>query len=377
MYITNTLQLLEKKSEEIGKKIVEIETLLYNESEDDAKYRNMYLNRWTRKSSQSLNVQFFQILFDYKQKLTQSKSCDSLVKEGIVNNMKYFELINLTREQLKNKLPVKTDTNTLSNSEEAKTLNSELEVLEGLKVKIVENVNKIFQTLNEDNIITQMIKVLQKKTTEQAIIAENKSKYENLIKAVEEIHTLIIESKNRISEKNEKFLKLKMDSMKTSHENEKFCADLESYVQLYNQKSSGLSQGLSFYSDFAFRVNLEFQKATDFVLARDTEKNEIIKNLNNGTQSNFNNKDPFSGINLLNPSTNVITNMDYKYHYNPVSQYSYYNTNNQNKTNVNYSNNIPPNNQVNQSFQNNSSSAFNHPSYNPNYNYGPNYNQKK
>ena len=59
MYITNTLQLLEKKSEEIGKKIVEIETMLYNESEDDAKYRNMYLNRWTRKSSQSLNVQFY------------------------------------------------------------------------------------------------------------------------------------------------------------------------------------------------------------------------------------------------------------------------------------------------------------------------------
>lgn len=169
MYITNTVQLLEKKSEEIGKKIVEIETMLFNEAEDDAKYRNMYLNRWLRKSSQSLNVSIFQIMYDYKQKLTQAKSCDSLVKEGIMNNMKYFELINLAREQLKNKLPVKTDTNTISNSEEAKSLSSELEVLEGLKVKQVENVNKIFQTLNEDNIMTQMVKVLQKKTTEQAV----------------------------------------------------------------------------------------------------------------------------------------------------------------------------------------------------------------
>lgn len=170
MYMSNTLSLLQTKSEEINKRIIEIETMLFNEAEDDAKYRNMYMNRWTRKSSQSLNVLMFQLMFDYKQKLNQSKSCDSLVKEAIVNNMKYFELINLTREQLKNKLPVKTDTNLLSNSEEAKSLSTELEVLEGLKSKVSENMNKIFQTLNEDNIIPQMIKVLQKKTTEQAVI---------------------------------------------------------------------------------------------------------------------------------------------------------------------------------------------------------------
>jgi hypothetical protein len=169
MFLSNTMQSLERKSEEIAKKIDECEKMLFNEAEEDGKYRNMYLNRWTRKSSQSLNTPLFQMLYEYKQKLTQARSCDGLVKEGIMNNMKYFELINLTREQLKNKLPVKTDTNTISNSEEAKSLSGELEVLESLKVKLVENVNKTFQTLNEDNIITQMVKVLQKKTTEQAV----------------------------------------------------------------------------------------------------------------------------------------------------------------------------------------------------------------
>ena len=129
----------------------------------------MYLNRWTRSASQNLNVTLVQLFFEYKQKLTQAKSCDLLVKEAIMNNMKYFELINLSRDQLKNKLPVKTDTNTISNSEEAKSLSSELEVIENLKAKMLENIGKTFQTLNEDNIITQMIKVLQKKTTEQAV----------------------------------------------------------------------------------------------------------------------------------------------------------------------------------------------------------------
>lgn len=169
MYIANTLSLLQAKPEEINKKIVDIEKMLVIEAEDDAKFKNMYMNRWTRKPSQTLNVPMFQTMFEYKQKLNQAKSCDALVKEDIVNNMKYFELINLTREQLKNKLPVKMDTNLLSNSEEAKELSSELDVLEGLKAKFVESVNKVFQTLNEDNIIPQMIKVLQKKTTELAV----------------------------------------------------------------------------------------------------------------------------------------------------------------------------------------------------------------
>ena len=176
MFMSNTLSTLERKADEIGKKIVECETILFvilnnfqNESEEDAKCRNMFLNRWTRKASQSLNVPLFQMLYEYKQKLTQAKSCDSLVKDGLMNNMKYFELINLTREQLKSKLPVKTDTNTICNSEEAKSLSGELEIIDGLKAKIVDNVNKIFQTLNDDNVITQMLKVLQKKTTEQAV----------------------------------------------------------------------------------------------------------------------------------------------------------------------------------------------------------------
>ena len=99
---------------------------------------------------------------------------------------------------------------------------------------------------------------------------------------MEELNTLIIESKKRIIEKNEKFVKLKMASIKTSQENEKYCSELESYVQLYNQRSAGLSQGLSFYTEFSIRVNDVYQKTSDFVMARDMEKNELIKNINAG-----------------------------------------------------------------------------------------------
>jgi len=324
---------LEKKTEEIGKKIQECETMLFNEAEEDGKYRNMYMNRWNRKASSQLNVPLFQTLYEYKQKLAQAKSCDQLVKEGVMNNMKYFELINLTREQLKNKLPVKTDTNILKDGEEAKSLSQELEVLDGYKAKLVESVNKIFQTLNDDNVITQMIKVLQKKTTEQAIIAEGKAKYEAMVKTTEEIHTLIVESKKKVTALNERFVKKKLESMKTTHENEKFFADLESYVQLYNQKSGSIGQGLSFYGEFAYRINDVYQKATDLVMARDIEKNELIRTLNGQSNNNYNqNSNQFN----YGAQNNVITNMDYQYTYSYTAPNQYNYGNNQNKSGTTY-----------------------------------------
>jgi hypothetical protein len=162
--------------------------------------------------------------------------------------------------------------------------------------------------------------------------------------------------------------------MKTTQENEKFCADLESYVQLYNQKSASLNQGINFYADFSRRINVDYQKATDFCLARDTEKNDLIKRIENGNQKN-NYQDSFSDFNLLKPVDNVITNLDYQYQYNPNNQYSYYNRNQMNQSG-NFPNTFPQNQNYGSSSQN-STQQFNHPSYNPNYNYGPDYNYKK
>ena len=128
------------------------------------------MNNWNRQSSINLNQHFFQNLYSFSQKLSQAKACDNVLKEKIMNNLKYFELINLNREQLKKKIPVKVDLSVLTSNQEVKDLESSLETFEKLQATLTENQNKLFQTLNEDNVITQMIKVLQKKTTEQAVI---------------------------------------------------------------------------------------------------------------------------------------------------------------------------------------------------------------
>lgn len=139
-------------------------------------------------------------------------------------------------------------------------------------------------------------------------------------------------------------MKLKTESMKTSQENEKYCAELESYVQLYNQKSSSLSQGLSFYTEFSVRINDMYQKTNDFVIAREIEKNDLINRINGGGLNSDHNdkKDVFNDFNLYTPN-NVITNMDYQYQYNYMPNNNLYN--NPNKGPTQQGQNYNPNNQ--------------------------------
>jgi len=98
-----------------------------------------------------------------------AKNCDAGIKESIVENIRFFELLNLPKPSLENKIPVKSDDSKLKNSEEALTLRKGLDTLEGLKDKCMETIDRIFQMLNEDNIIPEFIRVLQKKTTEKAV----------------------------------------------------------------------------------------------------------------------------------------------------------------------------------------------------------------
>lgn len=127
----------------------------------------------------------------------------------------------MDREQISNKIPVKTDNSTIKNSEEAKALSAEIENFEKLKALVIELISKIYQTLNDDNIIPQMLQVLQHKTSEVAVFNENKVKYQNMLKELESVQNSVNDSKSQLQKKNEVFLKMKAQASKPNEQNEK------------------------------------------------------------------------------------------------------------------------------------------------------------
>lgn len=96
-----------------------------------------------------------------------------------------------------------------------------MESLSKKKEKLLELVNSVFNALNENNIATTFVKVLQKKTTENAIFNEKKLEFDEKFKLLEALSDEIKLLKTQIVEKLEQFNKLKQNASKLGEENDK------------------------------------------------------------------------------------------------------------------------------------------------------------
>ena len=211
------------------------------------------------------------------EKIDLAKSCDGKIKEQIMEYFKFFELLGLSRDSLKNKIPVKVDPSNLRNCEEAKSLRDDLDTLDELKNANKEIIEKLFQMLNEENLVPQMILVLQKKKVEKSVFEENKVKFDLLFQELFSLEPKIENIKSSISIKNEAFNKVKNTTFKPVAENEEYFKNLDKYCEEYIVKLTNLNQGIKFYTEFISKLNEMNEKITDFLLARDIEKNEIFK----------------------------------------------------------------------------------------------------
>ena len=209
MYLNNLLQTLSSMPNEIEQRINNSITLIKNEEEEDRKYRQQYGSQWNRRVSSDLNGNYLSTLNDYKMKLGQARQCDAQTKNDLMSNFPNFDLISLPREKLNEKIPHKIDSGAIKNCKEATDLRSSLDELDNKKAKAMEIINKIFATLNDDNVAPQFLQVLQKKMTENAILDNNKSKFMEMFNELQIISNDIKNLKQTITAKNEVFLKVR------------------------------------------------------------------------------------------------------------------------------------------------------------------------
>lgn len=336
MFLDNHLSNLGKKNEELVKRTSDISIAVKNEEDEDSKYRSQYGSRWTRSPSNHVNGMLNQRIELILKNLSIAKECDAKIKNSIVENRKYLEILSLNKASLSKQIPVKTDPDKIKNSEPATKLRKDLDVIEGLKTKSMEVINKTFQTLNEDNIIPQFLQVLQNKTTEKSIFEDNKKRYEELMKELSSIDEEIKIVKMSILANNTTFQREMQSNSNYSEVNDKFFKDLEGYCVLYNQKLQQLQQGMKFYTDCTREIQNLSDAVNDFLRTRDAEKNNQINFILSGSGGNTstNRNIPISNPNQLNQN---------QFNDNMIYDFTKANTNANNNTNINI--NSIPNNQ--------------------------------
>ena len=286
MYLNNLMQSLSRLPGEIKKRIEQSENLIKNEDAEDQKLRQQYGTKWNRRQSSDLNGNYVNTLNDYKNKLQQAMGCDQNTISDIQNNLKYFELLSLSREALDQKIPHRVDANAIKQCKEASDLRAEMDNLENEKIKAMEVISKIFASLNDDNVAAQFIQVIQKKTTENTVFDQNKAEYMTKFNELGDISNNIRNIKVNVQNKNEIFLRAKNDKFKPDPANEQFFTDLNNYVQLFRTKEQQLQQGLNFYKKFDQKMNELNRNISDFLMARDMDKNELIRYIMNPQQAN-------------------------------------------------------------------------------------------
>ena len=232
MYLNNLMQNLSKLPGEIKNRIEQSENLIKNEDAEDQKLRQQYGTKWNRRQSSDLNGNYINTLNDYKNKLQQAMGCDQNTINDIQNNLKYFDLLSLSREALDQKIPHRVDANAIKQCKEASDLRTEMDNLENEKNKAMEVIAKIFSSLNDDNVAAQFIQVIQKKTTENTIFDQNKAEYMTKFNELGQISNNIRNIKVNVQNKNEIFLRAKNDKFKPDPANEQFFTDLNNYVFL-------------------------------------------------------------------------------------------------------------------------------------------------
>ena len=367
MYLNNLMKSLQSMPGEIKNRIEQSENLIKNEDAEDQKLRSQYGTKWNRRQSSDLNGNYVNTLKDYKNKLQQAMQCDQSTINDIQNNLKYFDLLSLSREALDQKIPKRVDTNAIKQCKEANDLRAEMDKLENEKNKAMEVIGKIFSSLNDDNVAAQFIQVIQKKTTENTIFDQNKAEYMVKFNELGEISNNIRNIKVNIQNKNEIFLRVKNDKFRPDPANEQFFRDLNNYVQLFRTKEQQLQQGLNFYKKFDQKMNELNRNISDFLMARDMDKNELIRYImgggQGGNQGYQENKDydqdkGFKGVwdftkQAAGNIVGAIGQNIYNTLYNNDDQNQQQNYNNNNNYNNNYNNYnnppkvVPPSNQYN------------------------------
>ena len=297
MYLNNSLQTLDNIPNEIDNRINGLLTILMNEENEDKRLRQQYGTKWNRRESSDLNGNYVATLNSYRNKLGQARQCDQQTKSGITDNYKYFEYLMMSKGQLDNKIPHKVDQNVIKNCPEAVDLRKELDNLENLKNRAMEIINQLFNSLNDDNVAPQFIQVLSKKTTENAVFDQNKAKYMTSFNELQNISSQINALKPVIQQKNEIFLKVKSEKFKPDMDNENFFKNLDNYCQLFRQKEIQLQQALNFYKTFNGKLDELNRNVTDFLMARDIDKNQLISSITMGSNYNEKKDDDNSGGN--------------------------------------------------------------------------------
>lgn len=258
---------------------------LKQEFTEDSVYRQQYGSRWVRPPSQRVNESYRTSLDRYKTFLAEGKTEDLLTQENFEFNKTFIEYLCMDKDQIRDIIPKPTAlTKAHPEIEQLRPLLKQGEECSKWREDTIkqlkefskeDDIAKVFLDLYNKRKVYNKEEVfkaeLQKYNNYESTIIAHKQQMESLIRILEDRASLLVS----ITSNNEglKAIETVVNNMTTG-----FLA--------FNDLSLRLKEGVSFYEKLLPTIVSLVNLIDDFTIARDTEKNGLLAQMNSNLFNN-------------------------------------------------------------------------------------------
>ncbi|KAJ5069972.1 pcd6 interacting protein-related [Anaeramoeba ignava] len=263
-YLTETLQVLRK------------------EDEDDLQIRLKNGTKWSRPTSGELNAKLMKEIGQYSEGLEKASKSDSYVDKKISKNKIGLEMIDLSKEEIEQKIQEQTSKQISEKTREIgqnlKTLFENLEEIIQLRQKTMMEINMKKEQENSANFFLNFD---EQSINDSIFLSRIQEIYGELIENIESQFDEQEELIENLKELNGKFLESK-NEVEKSNQSENILQVFSTAISAYPGILTDLGNGKHFYTIFQNSLKILRNKVDSFVLSREMEKKELLKIIETG-----------------------------------------------------------------------------------------------
>lgn len=257
----------------------EAERMLNDEQQSDTQLRAQFKERWTRTPSEKLTEPMRVNSSKYRQIINTAMQADGVVREKFNTHKNGIILLSKPPGDLQGSIPSANPTKALQSSpvvqrlrtlmEQVETIKAERDVIEAeFKNANIDISSRFLSDLSRDGAINEPVvssEVLaQVYGPFQSQVRESVSKQEKLMGEIQTSNTEFCKEKN---------------NNQSAARRETMLKELAAAHDAYMELTANLKEGTKFYNDLTQLLVIFQNKVSDFCFARKTEKEELMRDL--------------------------------------------------------------------------------------------------
>ncbi|CAF4436140.1 unnamed protein product, partial [Rotaria socialis] len=254
-----------------------------DEERGDTELRNQFKERWTRTVSSTLTVPLRSEAKKYMDIIQNAINADKIVQEKYRMNRDSIVLLSKQTHEIANELPSASAAGALRDAFVVRELHRLMDTVASVKAER-EVIESELKNTDSDGVRARLIGAFQQgnhNDENSVVVHEIESIYAPLRQQVNESVSKQEQLVENIRRANQQFQNEKQGNA-SSEMREEILKNLARAYDAFQELLNNLKEGTKFYSDLT-PLLLKFQnKASDFVFARKTEKEDLMKDIQRG-----------------------------------------------------------------------------------------------